>query len=72
MSIARVSTVPSRRPQTLLGGDLRRQGGEGHGEAGEGSDPLAAHGVALVGHGRRPDLRGLHGLLDAPEAVQSG
>ena len=60
---AAVGGVVQRPLHPLNGGGHRRVGGVRHQVAAEGADPLAAHGVPLVGHGAGADLVLLEGLF---------
>ena len=55
--------------EPLGGGRLVRIGHQVHHESCQTTGPLASHGVAFVGHGRRADLFGLEGLVHLGEGV---
>jgi hypothetical protein len=61
---AAVGGVVERALEPLRGGGVVGVADEVHDEAREAADALAAHGVALVGHGGGADLLVLEGLVD--------
>ena len=70
-----VGRVVQSTLEPLGGGGDRRVDRVGHHIAGQGADALAAHGIALVGHGGGTDLvflKGLLHLLQVAEQAQIG
>ena len=72
---AAVGRIVEGTLQPLRRRRLRRVGGHRHQPAGEGGDPLRAHRIRLVGHGRGTDLvigQGLAQLLEAGQQTDVG